>query len=240
MNHFVSEKDQYTHVYILFFFLKLRCPLYLNHLSTFELLYVTELSSFAHQFAPLHSDSALCVCVCGDETQEKASKCEGDQSRLSPEGAPQTLSFLPSMVVISASLPMVKELVTVFPGVLEVTTKSLPLCLISVIGLMSLAILMTSSGSSGVKNKFTFMTFIHWQIMARPGSGGMSYPWPWGTPRSSPGRKPAMFRWSPCWILLNRGGLEAVTAVWSSTQCEGCDQGGSGSYRRTGQGPGCV
>lgn len=60
-----------------------------------------------------------------------------------------TLSFLPSMVVISASLPMVKELVTVFPGVLEVTTKSLPFCLISVTGLMSLAILMTSSGSSG-------------------------------------------------------------------------------------------
>lgn len=68
----------------------------------------------------------------------------------------QTLSFLPSMVVISASLPMVKELVKVFPGVLEVTTKSLPFCLISVIGLTSLAILMTSSGSSGVKNTFTF------------------------------------------------------------------------------------
>lgn len=61
----------------------------------------------------------------------------------------QTLRFLPSMVVISASLPMVKELVTVFPGVLEVITKSLPLCLISVIGLMSLAILITSAGRSG-------------------------------------------------------------------------------------------
>ncbi|TNN67660.1 hypothetical protein EYF80_022124 [Liparis tanakae] len=53
------------------------------------------------------------------------------------------------MVVISASFPMVKELVTVCPGVLEVTTKSLPFCWISVMGLMSLAILMTCSGSSG-------------------------------------------------------------------------------------------
>lgn len=61
----------------------------------------------------------------------------------------QTLSFLPSMVLISASLPMVKELVTDLPGVLEVTTKSFPFCLISVTGLMSLAILMTSSGRSG-------------------------------------------------------------------------------------------
>lgn len=76
-----------------------------------------------------------------------------------------TLSFLPSMVVISASLPMVKELVTVFPGVLEVTTKSLPLCLISVIGLMSLAILITSAGSSG-KGEGMFLT-LHFHSQER-------------------------------------------------------------------------
>ncbi len=57
-----------------------------------------------------------------------------------------TLSFLPSMVVISASLPMVKEFVTFFPGVLDVMVKSLPFCWISITGLTSLAILMTSSG----------------------------------------------------------------------------------------------
>lgn len=59
-----------------------------------------------------------------------------------------TLSFLPSRVVISASLPMVKEFVTVFPGVLDVMVKLLPFCWISVTGLTSLAILMTSSGKA--------------------------------------------------------------------------------------------
>jgi len=50
------------------------------------------------------------------------------------------------MVVISASLPMVNELVTVFPGVLDVMVKSLPFCWISVTGLTSLASLIISSG----------------------------------------------------------------------------------------------
>lgn len=137
----------HTQLYGCFFFLKIWSPLYLNHLSTFELLYVTELSSFANQFAPLHRDSALCLWRWyTSEMYQNVTKAGSHQK------GQQTLSFLPSMVVISASLPMVKELVTVFPGVLEVTTKSLPFCLISVIGLMSLAILMTSSGSSGIKN----------------------------------------------------------------------------------------
>lgn len=172
-------------------------PLYLNHLSTFELLCVRELSSFADQFAPLHSDSALFA----EMTRKR------NVSRLSHVGSLQsgqpTLSFLPSMVVISASLPMVKELVTVFPGVLEVTTKSLPFCLISVIGLMSLAILMISSGSSSMKKMFTFTTFICWMKFARPASGVISHPGPWGILRSSPGHKPAKFRWSPCCLDLD-------------------------------------
>lgn len=159
----------------------------------------------------------------------------------------QTLIFLPSMVVISASLPMVKELVTVFPGVLEVTTKSLPFCLISVIGLMSLAIFMTSAGSSGKHSTSSFLfipavrnneslncncwlcgynikkkslTTTKWPLclqlpkiiyffiifICRPLQlyqspwFVFSHPWPWGTPRSSPGSRPAMFHWRPCFL----------------------------------------
>lgn len=51
------------------------------------------------------------------------------------------------MVVMSASLPSVNELVTDLLGVLDVTTKSLPFCCISTTGLISLAILMVSSGN---------------------------------------------------------------------------------------------
>lgn len=51
------------------------------------------------------------------------------------------------MVVISASLPIVNELVTDLLGVLDVTTKSLPFCCISTTGLISLAILIVSSGN---------------------------------------------------------------------------------------------
>lgn len=65
-----------------------------------------------------------------------------------PQWIRDTLKFFPLKVLISASLPMVKELVTVFPGVFVVTTKSLPVCWISVTGLTSLACSITSSGSA--------------------------------------------------------------------------------------------
>lgn len=51
------------------------------------------------------------------------------------------------MVVMSASLPSVNELVTDLLGVLDVTTKSLPFCCISITGLISLANLIVSSGN---------------------------------------------------------------------------------------------
>lgn len=68
----------------------LRWPLYLNHLSTFELLCVTELSSFADEFAALHNDSALFVEIIHSRI---VLKCEHDQSRLIPEG-PTNLELL--------------------------------------------------------------------------------------------------------------------------------------------------
>ena len=130
-----------------------------------------------------------------------------------------TLIFLPSMVVMSASLPTVKELVTDLPGVLEVITKSLPLCLISVIGLMSFAILMTSSGSSVDKTSFVLIP-AQLNLKARMEKclccEFYSHPWPWGTPRSSPESKPAMFRWIPCFLE----GLGSPSAKWAG----GCDR----------------
>lgn len=137
----------------------------------------------------------------------------------------ETLSFLPSMVVISASLPMVKELVTVFPGVLEVMTKSFPFCLTSVIGLMSLAILITSAGRSAKKITCVFVNSCKSKYSLRvhvlKGNRYLytlvcfSYPWPWGTPRSSPGRRPAMFHWSPCPLEY----LDSPLPRWAG----GCD-----------------
>lgn len=64
-----------------------------------------------------------------------------------------TFSFLPSMVVMSASLPSVNELVTDLLGVLDVTTKSLPFCCISITGLISLANLIVSSGNPAKPGK---------------------------------------------------------------------------------------
>lgn len=147
--------DQYTcHLYIY---------IYMNEEVLSTSIISPPLSSCVWQNFPVLQTSfppsiETVHCVCGDDTREmhqNATKADSLQR------GQQTLSFLPSMVVISASLPMVKELVTVFLGVLEVTTKSLPFCLISVIGLMSLAILMTSSGSSGDKNTFT--KFSRWK-----------------------------------------------------------------------------
>lgn len=61
------------------------------------------------------------------------------------------------MVVMSASLPSVNELVTDLLGVLDVTTKSLPFCCISTTGLISLAILIVSSGNPAkIGKKRTF------------------------------------------------------------------------------------
>lgn len=70
-----------------------------------------------------------------------------------------TFSFLPSMVVISASFPSVNELVTDCLGVLDVTTKSSPFCCISTTGLMSLASLIRSSGSAVKKAKKDFFCY---------------------------------------------------------------------------------
>lgn len=134
-----------------------------------------------------------------------------------------TFSFLPSMVEISASLPMVKELVTVLPGVLEVMTKSLPVCLISVTGLTSLASLMISSDNSVEQNICIILdTFdvLKTEAMVNEGKSSQvnssSYPKPWGTPRSFPGSTPAMFHWSP--FFLKSLGFSFTTAArgWDS------------------------
>jgi len=67
-----------------------------------------------------------------------------------------TFIFLPSIVVMSASFPSVNELVTDCLGVFDVTTKSSPFCCISIIGLISLASLIRSSGNAVKKAKRTF------------------------------------------------------------------------------------
>ena len=64
-----------------------------------------------------------------------------------------TFSFLPFIVVMSASFPSVNEFVTDCLGVFDVTTKSSPFCCISTTGLMSLATLMRSSGNAVKKAK---------------------------------------------------------------------------------------
>lgn len=151
------------------------------------------------------------------------------------------------MVVISASLPMVKELVTDFPGVLEVTTKSLPFCLISVIGLMSLATLMMSSGSSVEQNtdylviSCTELTFFNqdksYQVLFfMPRSPLLTF-----LTHDPEELLVVLLRVDlPCSTvvhvfqkvgdLLYKGGLEAETAVRSSTQCGERDRLPTPSY----------